>query len=221
MRVTLSDNVLLEHVGSDVMAMVPGADQVVALSGESARIVTFLTETGSADLEDSDILDELIRAGVVHPELAAGPSRRGLLVGAAGVAGAGVLALSMPSAAMASSDPAKFGEALVYTLPTISGVLPAGTIITFKVQDIAAGLVEQGDKWKFERAGVDVPKIAFPDPLTTRLDPSDDDGFFNFEFDAEFGEEASTADFPATVSGTLFRNRGGVITAFLLTFDRD
>jgi hypothetical protein len=214
-KVSLVENLVVENVGADVMVMVPGADQVVSLSGESARVVRALLESGAADLQSSDVLDELIRCGVVHPELeAAGLSRRGLLIGGAGIAGAGVLALSMPTAAMASSaepfgddpDPRYFASAdsvtdetgLSYSFVINSGVTPSQ--------------VRPGDTFTFVRDGVNAnPQLLFASPLVS----GESDGYNFDEEEGAFEFFGTQVDFvfygenlPEFITGLLVRGDG-------------
>jgi hypothetical protein len=111
MKVSLVEGVVCEKVGSDLIVMAPGSDTVVSVTGDAAVLLESLNGSSGVEVEQSVTVDELIVAGVLRPEFeSTGVSRRGLLVGSAGVAGAGVLALSMPSAAMASSEDFLAGE---------------------------------------------------------------------------------------------------------------
>lgn len=81
--------------------MVPGSSEVIRLRGQTADIVRLISSSSPPNLENPDAITELIRLGVLSRR---GVSRRELVkAGAIGV-GAGIGALTLPTAAIASSD---------------------------------------------------------------------------------------------------------------------
>lgn len=111
MKVSLVDRVICERIGAVLIVMVPGSGTVISVTANAAVLLESMSGSGGVEVEQSASVDELIAAGILHPRLEPnGVSRRGLLVGGAGLAGAGVLALTMPSAAMVSSESFLDGE---------------------------------------------------------------------------------------------------------------
>lgn len=104
MRVVLSPNLVCEEVGAELLVLVPSEHSAFSLSGETAWLVRNIEAQGALDVFPSPELTELVQRGIVKP-LGSEPklSRRGVLIGAAGVVGAGTLALGLPPSAMASS----------------------------------------------------------------------------------------------------------------------
>lgn len=93
------DGVVVDVVGEDYVVLTPGGE-VVRLSGAAAASVRRMLEDASS-LTSAD-RELLVSTGLVEP-FAGGVSRRGVVLGAAAVAGGGVVALSLPVAAAASS----------------------------------------------------------------------------------------------------------------------
>lgn len=104
MRVVLSPNLVCEEVGAELLVLVPSEHSAFSLSGETAWLVRNIEAQGALDVFPSPELTELVQRGIVKP-LGSEPklSRRGVLIGGAGVVGAGTLALGLPPSAMASS----------------------------------------------------------------------------------------------------------------------
>ena len=102
-RIHLVPGVLVENVGDNVMVSLPDHSEVLSLTGDMAEIVVALRDGEEVSPNNGDALTELERRGVITLADSKGVSRRQILTaGAAGVTG-GVLALSMPAAAAASS----------------------------------------------------------------------------------------------------------------------
>ena len=96
--VTLSSGVVLEQLAGEVLVVVPGND-IVRLSGAPADLVLDLQAGKHVDSSHPSVSD-LAHLGVVT---VSGLSRRSLLKAGAIGAGAGIVLLSMPSVAAASS----------------------------------------------------------------------------------------------------------------------
>ena len=102
-RIHLVPGVLVENVGDNVMVSLPDHSEVLSLTGDMAEIVVALRDGEEVSPNNGDALTELERRGVITLADSKGVSRRQILTaGAAGVTG-GVLALSLPMAAAASS----------------------------------------------------------------------------------------------------------------------
>ena len=102
-RIHLVPGVLVENVGDNVMVSLPDHSEVLSLTGDMAEIVVALRDGEEVSPSNGEALAELERRGVITLSYSKGVSRRQILTaGAAGVTG-GVLALSMPAAAAASS----------------------------------------------------------------------------------------------------------------------
>ena len=124
-RIHLVPGVLVENFGDNVMVSLPDRSEVLSLTGDMAEIVVALRDGEEVSPNNGDALTELERRGVITLSESSGLSRRQILTaGAAGVTG-GVLALSMPAAAAASSFvcPVVTGE-----LDRISATLVGGTV---------------------------------------------------------------------------------------------
>jgi hypothetical protein len=93
------DGVTIEVVGRDIVALTPGGE-AVRLSGDVAESVRRMLN-GSSELTPADV-ELLSGSGLVEPATG-GVTRRTLVLGSAAVAGGGVVALSLPVAAVASS----------------------------------------------------------------------------------------------------------------------
>ena len=99
-RITIAAGVTIEEVAEDFMVMVPGAIDVLRVSGDAADAIRQI-RAGKVIQPSGDTIAHLKDLGVVVDT--PGMSRRGLLtVGAAGV-GAGISVLALPSVAAASS----------------------------------------------------------------------------------------------------------------------
>lgn len=102
---TLSPGVLIEPTGDTVLVITPGASETLHLNGEAATLVTALTQGLRAPRVADDTIAELTRRGILSPAPRPGLSRRTMIKASAAGTGAGILALTLPTAAMASSGP--------------------------------------------------------------------------------------------------------------------
>ena len=100
-EVVLSPGVIVEHVGGELLVVVPGHTDVVKLTGGVAQVLEDIRSGSAVDLSDPAVAD-LLELGIVSTP---GVSRRGLIKAGAIGAGAGVAVLAMPSVAAASSLP--------------------------------------------------------------------------------------------------------------------
>lgn len=91
--------VLIEHVGNDLMVVVPGKNDYVKLSGEAAEVL-LAVQAGKTTSGYEVVLANLEQLGVIT---GTGMSRRGLIKAGAIGAGAGIAVMAMPSVAAASS----------------------------------------------------------------------------------------------------------------------
>lgn len=105
----LNEGVVLERVGDEVLAVVPGDRNVLKVSGEAAK---FLLDVEAGKPVDSahPLVQEFSNLGIIQPPKSV--SRRGLVKAGAIGAGAGIAMLAMPSVAAAASG----GGTLVLTL---------------------------------------------------------------------------------------------------------
>jgi hypothetical protein len=97
---SIAPGVVIEHVGSDVVLLVPGSTEVIKLSGDAAHIIRAI-QAGDVSVLPSESVSELVNLGIFVSQ--AGMSRRGLIKAGAIGAGAGIAAMAMPSVAAASS----------------------------------------------------------------------------------------------------------------------
>lgn len=100
-EVVLSPGVIVEHVGEELLVVVPGQTDVVRLTGGVAKVLEDIRAGKPVDLSDAAVSD-LLKLGIVSTP---GLSRRGLIKAGAIGAGAGVAVLAMPSAVAAASLP--------------------------------------------------------------------------------------------------------------------
>jgi len=100
--VKINPSVVCEQVGDDVVVLDSENSAVLTLTGDSAAVVRRLL-AGETISDTEPGLQELLAQGVLVVESSKGPSRRGLLLAGASVAVGTVVALSLPSAAMAAS----------------------------------------------------------------------------------------------------------------------
>ena len=98
--VTLADGVVIEHVGEDLMVMVPEASQMYRLTGDARDVVLCVQAQLPTPSQHRVVTDELVHLGVLT---SAQPNRRSVLRGIGIGAGAGILALGMPAVAAAAS----------------------------------------------------------------------------------------------------------------------
>ena len=96
----VTQGVVVERVGSELLVVVPGSLDTLKFSGEAAQTLRDIQARNPVDVRSPTVAD-LIDLGVVKGQRQM--SRRGFIrVGAIG-AGAGIAVLSMPGAAAASS----------------------------------------------------------------------------------------------------------------------
>lgn len=98
--VSLAAGVVVDDVGEECVVYLPHTQQVLRLSGELATSLRGIRDGHGGHTKSSE-LSRLIDLGVVTTS--AGMTRRSVVRGVAVAAGAGVVALSMPSVAAASS----------------------------------------------------------------------------------------------------------------------
>jgi hypothetical protein len=103
---SIAPGVIIEHVGADVVVMLPGFTEVIKLSGDAAHTLRNI-QAGDVHVLPSEAVSELVHRGIVVSQ--AGMSRRGLITAVALGAGAGIVMLSMPAAAAAGSGPESNG----------------------------------------------------------------------------------------------------------------
>jgi len=97
---SIAPGVIIEHVGSDVVVMVPESTEVIKLSGDAAHIIRNI-HAGDVHVLPSEAVSELVHRGIVVSQ--AGLSRRGLIKAGAIGASAGIAVMAMPGAAVAAS----------------------------------------------------------------------------------------------------------------------
>jgi hypothetical protein len=97
---SIAPGVIIEHVGSDVVVMVPESTEVNKLSGDAAQTIRAI-QAGDVSVLPSETVSELVDRGIVVSQ--GGMSRRGLIKASAIGAGAGIAVMVMPSVAAASS----------------------------------------------------------------------------------------------------------------------
>jgi hypothetical protein len=98
-KATVTPGVLVEHVGDDLMVIVPGNSDVISLSGRPAAVLVDVQAGREVDPSEP-ALKALSDLGIVTSP---GMSRRGLIKAGAIGAGAGIAVLAMPNVAAASS----------------------------------------------------------------------------------------------------------------------
>jgi hypothetical protein len=97
---SIAPGVIIEHLGPDVVVMVPGSTEVIKLSGDAAHTIRAI-QAGDVHALPSETVSELVDRGIVVSQ--AGMSRRGLIKAGAIGAGVGIAVLAMPGVAAASS----------------------------------------------------------------------------------------------------------------------
>lgn len=124
---------LIEHVGDDLMVIIPGESDFVRLSGLATQVLQDV-QAGRRVTADDPALLHLLEVGVV---VAPGISRRGLMrAGAVGVV-TGVAILAMPAVAAASS----------------------GSCFSPSSFDVGVGLNNNDDGWEYLTVNFDRPNI--------------------------------------------------------------
>jgi hypothetical protein len=99
----ISPGLISEHVGQDVLVLLPGARESLCLTGEAAK--AFLAIEAGLDPAPfgQEALDGLVGRGVISHGNSRGISRRALVGGGVVGLGAGAIALSLPTVAAAVS----------------------------------------------------------------------------------------------------------------------
>jgi hypothetical protein len=101
--VKINPSVVCEQVGDDVVVLDSENSAVLTLTGDSAAVVRRLL-AGETVSDTEPGLQELLAQGVLVSESSKGLSRRSLVMSGMAVGAGGVLALSLPAAANASSS---------------------------------------------------------------------------------------------------------------------
>jgi hypothetical protein len=94
-----------EEVGNDVVVMDSETQSVLSISGIPASVIKRVLAGEPVEGKESGV-SELVSQGILVTEAASTVSRRTLMVSGAAMSVGGVLALSLPVAAFASSTPA-------------------------------------------------------------------------------------------------------------------
>jgi hypothetical protein len=137
-RVRLTEDVLIEPFGSEVVVFDHKSSEIARFSGEHASLLLRVQAEGTVETESSFALHELLNSGVL---VGAGVfSRRKALTLGAGAVGAGVVSLSMPAMAFAQSQVEPEVEEDVEPNP------PFGFRFDFPFIDFSSG----GDFWTLE-----------------------------------------------------------------------
>jgi hypothetical protein len=97
----MAPGVVVEHVGDDVVVLVPGSTEVMKLSGGVAHTIRSI-QAGATSVLPSETVSELVDRGIIVSR--AGMSRRGLIKAGAIGASAGIAVMAMPGVAAASSN---------------------------------------------------------------------------------------------------------------------
>jgi hypothetical protein len=98
-EVIVSPGVIVEHVGGELLVVVPGQTDVVKLTGDVAEVLEDIRAGKPVDLSDPTVAG-LVALGIVSTP---GVSRRGLIKASAIGVGAGVAVMAIPGVAAASS----------------------------------------------------------------------------------------------------------------------
>jgi hypothetical protein len=152
---SIAPGVITEHIGDDVVVMLPGSTDVLRLSGDAAGAVRVVQAGGVPSLP-SETVSDLVKRGVLVSQ--AEVSRRDLIKAGAIGAGAGIAVLAMPGVAAASS----------VQRTQLIGVYYPG----FYIASYTDSLLEESAVQSYLEANglpADLPSV--PDPLIT-----DDEG---------------------------------------------
>jgi hypothetical protein len=144
---SIAPGVITEHVGDDVMAILPGSTDVLTLSGDAA-IAVRAVQAGDAPVLPTATVSELVERGVLVTR--SGMTRRGLIKAGAIGAGAGIAVLAMPGVAAASSGEGLFGS--IFAAPWQQEDIDRSPNISAKLNTGAGG-----DSWV---AALNVPEGA-------------------------------------------------------------
>jgi len=99
---TITPGVIIEHIDSEAMVLLPGSTSVLRLTSDQANTLRAIESDQSSAVSIQEV-QSLIDAGIVttHPAM----SRRNLIKAGAIGAGAGIAVMAMPAVAAASSGP--------------------------------------------------------------------------------------------------------------------
>ena len=100
----IRSNLVCEEMGNDVVVLDSGLQSVVSVSGVGASVIKRLL-AGEPLGEDEPGVAELVAQGILVTEEPNAVSRRTLMVSGAAIGAGGIVALSLPGVAMASSSP--------------------------------------------------------------------------------------------------------------------
>ena len=132
--VRLAAGLVVESVGEDLLILLPGARDVVRITGSAAEVVRAL-EAGNPIDSYAPSVSELKSLGIVS--LGSGLSRRGLVRGSAVGLGAAVAVLAMPNVAAASSiGGGSGGGGSVINKTLVRGQSTGGDVAKFTALDI-------------------------------------------------------------------------------------
>jgi len=146
---TITPGVLIEKVGDDLMVITPKVSEAIILSGHIADTLAAIADGETVDGSD-DAVSHLVELGIVHTP---GMSRRGLIAAGALGAGAGVVLLSMPAAAVSASPGTDNGNGAIVTSLCVAGDGP----------DVSAVSITYAEADEFLRIFVEFG--AAPDPI--------------------------------------------------------
>lgn len=163
----LNVGVVIERIGEEVLAAVPGHTDVVRVSGEAAEFLLNV-EAGKPVDPSHPLVAEFSNLGIIQPPKSV--SRRGLIKAGAIGAGAGIAVLAMPSVAAAASG----SGALVLTLvewypPPAAGsgdfAVDFGVPLSFDVASVISAVTVEADDTpgagSWAGNGVDGTKVIF------------------------------------------------------------
>ena len=115
-RYFLVDNISLEFVGEEALAVMPEHGEVLRFSGPAARAIREVNDNGHTE-GSASVVENLLELGVIK---SSGVSRRTVLTAGSVGLGAGIAALAMPTVAAASSVIEVRGDYYVYDRTGVS-----------------------------------------------------------------------------------------------------
>lgn len=99
----VAPGVIAETLGEEVIVMSPESQLSVHLSGQAATVFSAVQAGAHVPDHSQDVLDALVEQGVVSSVSSHTVTRRGLITGVATGVGVGMVSLSLPGVAFASS----------------------------------------------------------------------------------------------------------------------
>lgn len=147
--IDLTTGVLVERVGNEFLVVVPGSLETVKLSGKVAKALQNAQAGHPVDVH-SPAVSQLIELGVVDGQSRL--SRRGLLRAGAIGAGAGIAVLTMPGAAMASSNASEVPVSFTFALAMFTPGNGA-TDLAYRIDSLPPVLPDSGTKATFTLGG--------------------------------------------------------------------